>query len=258
MNTFYTRFLLPSYTLTQREIIRFYRQKSRIIGTLLPPLIFWFFIGSGLGDVFQNQSSYLNYFFPGMILLIVLFTAIFSTISIIEDRREGFLQSVIVAPIYRSSIVFGKILGGTLLAFLQALIFIILMPFLGIPYNVGSLLFSLTTLFILAFGLTGLGFLIAWKMDSTQGFHSIMNLFLMPMWFLSGALFPIESAPTWLKWIMTLNPLTYGIIALRHSFNGQELGPNQTIVGPAACIGILILFCCIMFMSSLVISNQKE
>ena len=123
--------------------------------------------------------------------MVVLFTAIFSTITIIEDRREGFLQSVVVAPVSRTSIALGKILGGTILSLLQAIILLLLTPFIGITIDVTSFFIIFIVLFIVSFGLTGLGFLIAWRMESTQGFHAIMNLALMPMWLLSGAFFPI-------------------------------------------------------------------
>src|SRR5258708_8454880 len=129
----------------------------------------------------MTQVNYMQYFFPGTIILIVLFTAIFSTISIIEDRHEGFLQSVLVAPVSRASIVLGKIAGGTTLAFIQGVIFLCFCPLVGISVGFVPLLRLLATLLLISFGLTGLGFVIAWQLDSTQGFHAIMNLVLIPM-----------------------------------------------------------------------------
>ena len=215
-------FLLPVATLWHRELVRFYRQRGRVVGALGTPLVFWFLIGSGFGKSFrmpgagQNEEiNYLEYFFPGTVILIVLFTAIFSTISLIEDRREGFLLSVLVAPVSRSSIVLGKVLGGTTLAFLQGLGFVLLAPLVGIPLGGLQAVMLLGVLFLIAFALTGLGFSIAWVSESTQGFHAIMNLVLIPMWLLSGALFPITGASTWVRWVMKLNPLTYGMAALR-------------------------------------------
>lgn len=214
-------FLLPVFTLCQRELVRFYRQKSRIIGVIGSPLVFWFLIGSGLGGSFRHPSAppeinYLEYFYPGTIVLIMLFTAIFSTISIIEDRREGFLQSVLVAPVSRTGIALGKILGGALLSLLQGIILLFLAPLVGISLSPLSIVLVVLTMFIVGFGLTGLGFVIAWRMDSTQGFHAVMNLFLIPLWLLSGALFPSSGAAGWLGTIMQFNPLTYGVAALRH------------------------------------------
>ena len=220
-----TTFLLASYTLWQREVVRFVRQPSRVLGALGSPFLFWILIGSGIGRSFQppgggSTSGYLAYFYPGTLLLIIFFTAIFSTISVIEDRREGFLQSVLVAPIPRASLVFGKILGGTTLAFLEAMLFLFLAPVAGIHLTAWIFVRTAAVLFLNGFVMTGLGFLIAWQFDSIQGFHAVMNLFLMPLWILSGALFPAEGASRWLALVMKLNPLTYGLSALRLSLNG--------------------------------------
>lgn len=218
--SFLAELVYPTYALWMREIIRFVRQRSRMIGVIGSPVLFWFFIGSGLGSSFRSNAiaggtNYLEYFFPGTVLLIMLFTAIFSTISIIEDRNAGFLQSVLVAPVTGSSIALGKILGGTTLAVLQALIFLFLAPFIGITFDVAHLVALVLLLFMVAFGLTGLGFLIAWRMESAQGFHAIVNLFLIPLWLLSGSLFPIDGAPGWLRLLMNINPLTYAVDATR-------------------------------------------
>src|SRR3954454_10281644 len=131
--------MLPALSLCQRELVRFVRQPNRVIGALATPIVFWLLIGAGMGKSFRAEGTvgaesggYMQYFFPGTILMVLLFTAIFSTISIIEDRREGFLQSVLVAPIPRMAIVLGKILGGTALAFGQGIIFLAFAPFLGI------------------------------------------------------------------------------------------------------------------------------
>jgi ABC-2 type transport system permease protein len=222
-------FLLPTATLWQREIVRFYRQRNRIVGALLTPLVFWFVIGSGIGGSFRvgaapNGMNYLEYFYPGTLILIMLFTAIFSTISIIEDRREGFLQSVLVAPISPGAIVCGKILGGTTLALLQGLIFLLLAPIIGLHLGLAQILACLGTLFIVGFGLTGLGFLVAWPMESTQGFHAIMNVFLIPLWLLSGALFPATNPHTWIYWAIHLNPVTYGVAAIRRALYAGDPG----------------------------------
>jgi ABC-2 type transport system permease protein len=205
----------PALALAQRELVRFVRQPNRVIGALATPLVFWLLIGSGMGRSFQADGpsadgGYIEYFFPGSILMILLFTAIFSTISIIEDRREGFLQSVLVAPVSRMSIVLGKTLGGTILATLQGILFLLLAPTIGIKLSIASTIFAIAIMLLLSFALTALGICIAWRMSSTAGFHAIMNLFLMPMWLLSGALFPISGALGAMKWIMYANPLTYG------------------------------------------------
>jgi ABC-2 type transport system permease protein len=222
-------FLLPTATLWQREIVRFYRQRNRIIGALLSPLVFWFVIGSGIGPSFRvgsapNGMRYLEYFYPGTLILIMLFTAIFSTISIIEDRREGFLQSVLVAPISPGSLVCGKILGGTTLALLQGLIFLLLAPLIGIQITPERLLICLGSLFLVGFGLTGLGFLVAWPMESTQGFHAIMNIFLIPLWLMSGALFPATDPHSWIFWAVHINPVTYAVALVRRALYAGNPG----------------------------------
>lgn len=212
---------LPAYTLWHREVVRFIRQPNRVFGAIGSPVLFWLILGSGVGRSFRvpvagaDEGHYLVYAFPGSLVLILLFTAIFSTISIIEDRKEGFLQSVLVAPVPRWGVVLGKILGGTTLAFLQAAIFLALGTTIGMSLGVGPLLATLGMLWVLGMALTGLGFVIAWRMQSVQGFHAVMNFLLIPLWLLSGALFPPSGASPWMQWVIKLNPLTYGIVAIR-------------------------------------------
>lgn len=228
-----TGLVLPAASLCQRELVRFVRQRNRIIGALLTPIVFWLLIGAGMGRSFTAPGSgqgYMEYFFPGTVLMILLFTAIFSTISIIEDRREGFLQSVLVAPVSRTSIVLGKVLGGTVLAVAQAAIFLLLAPLVGVKLTLSGMTLAIVVMFILAFALTSLGLAIAWRMSSTQGFHAIMNLCLMPMWFLSGALFPPSGAWKGLQYLMLANPLTYGLSALRRALYFHQ-PPDPSLPG---------------------------
>jgi ABC-2 type transport system permease protein len=213
---------LPAVSLAKRELVRFLRQRNRVVGAFATPVVFWLLIGGGMGRSFSaaglpGGDNYLQYFFPGTVLMILLFTAIFSTISIIEDRREGFLQSVLVAPVPRLSIVLGKVLGGTALAFGQGALFLLLGPLVRVRPSLPGAVLALALMALLAFALTALGFCIAWRMSSTQGFHAVMNLFLMPMWFLSGALFPPGNASTPLRIVMQLNPLTWGLAGLRRA-----------------------------------------
>lgn len=213
--------LVPAaLTLWRREVVRFLRQRSRIIGAFGSPIVFWALLGAGLGRSFRPHDStrsvdYLEYFFPGSLVMILLFTAIFATISVIEDRREGFLQSVMVSPAPRSSIVLGKILGGTTLAWLQGMLFCAFAPLVGLHLTWPGVAALGAVVFLIAFGLTGLGFLVAWPMESTQGFHAIMNLVLLPMWMLSGALFPPSGAHWLLQWVMAANPVTYAVSAVQ-------------------------------------------
>jgi ABC-2 type transport system permease protein len=247
-----TGLVLPALSLCQRELVRFLRQRNRIVGAFATPIVFWLLIGAGMGRSFQNVpgaptgGGYLQFFFPGTVLMILLFTAIFSTISIIEDRKEGFLQSVLVAPVSRMAIVLGKVLGGTILAFGQGFIFLMLCPLVGLKLGASGLLLAGSIMLVLSFSLTALGFCIAWRMSSTQGFHAIMNLFLMPMWFLSGALFPPRPdtfAP--LRWVMNANPLTYGLAALRQALLS---GTDPTLPNLTLCLAVSIGFAILMLL----------
>lgn len=245
---------LPAWTLWRREVVRFLRQPNRVMGAVGSPLLFWLLIGSGVGRSFRPESgdeNYMAYVFPGTLVLILLFTAIFSTISIIEDRREGFLQSVLVAPVSRAMIVLGKIFGGATLAAGQALLFLALAPTVGLSLSVGSTLAAAGLLSLLAVALTGLGFVIAWRMQSIQGFHAVMNFLLLPMWLLSGALFPPDGAATWMQWLIKLNPLTYGIAAMRRLLSPEVAG------GPpmALCLVITVLFAAVMFAAAAAVAR---
>ena len=230
-------FFLPAATLWQRELIRFWRQKSRLLGVIASPLVIWLLIGYG--------SNSLGRFFSGALVLTVMFSAIFSTISIIEDRREGFLLSMLVSPAPRSSLVLGKILGAATLAWIQGLIFLAFAPLAGVSIQPGEVLAVAGAIFLISFTLTGLGFVIAWKMDSTAGFHAIMNLLLLPMWMVSGALFPISGAHGWVKAIMWVNPLTYAISLLNHTLALPDVTPGalESLLVTLA-FGVGLLFFC--------------
>jgi len=258
-----SNFILASYSLWKREMVRFFRQRSRVIGALGPPALFWLLIGSGLGKSFHmasataaSSANYLQYFFPGTVLLIVLFTSIFSTISLIEDRHEGFLQAVLVAPLARESLVLGKIVGGATLAVVQALAFLVFAPCVGFSFSLGGALYLVLTLFLCAMGLTAMGFLMAWKLDSVQGFHAVMNLFLMPMWLLSGALFPASGAPVWLAFLMRLNPLTYGLIAFQQTLHINGTPLSSTGPAPLVCLLVLTGFTGLMMAGSVRLARR--
>jgi len=253
---------LAIYTLWWREQVRFFRQRSRVFGALAQPLIFWVLFGAGLQASFHPPTggrgmSYLEYFFPGTVILVLLFTAIFSTISVIEDRKEGFLQGVLVAPIPRSALVLGKILGGTTLALVQGTLLLILAPLAGIPLTIPAFVDALGIQFVVAFALTGLSFCIAWRMDSTQGFHAIMTVFLMPLWLLSGAFFPAAGAPAWLAWAMRLNPLTYGTAALRRILYLREASPPSGLPGLSASLAVTLLFAAATFVLASVLARRR-
>ncbi len=213
-------FWLPVASLWRRELVRFARDRNRLLGAIGQPMVFWLILGAGFEKSFAPvgiSGGYLEYIYPGTLLLILLFTAIFSTISVIEDRREGFMQAVLVAPVSRVGLVMGKVLGGGTLAFLESAVFLVFLVFLDIPISMASLGMTLVFLAVLGIALTALGFAIAWHTSSTAGFHAVMSLFLLPMWVLSGAFFPADGASRWLAWVMAINPLTYGMDGLRQS-----------------------------------------
>jgi ABC-2 type transport system permease protein len=250
--------MLPAFTLWWRELVRFYRQRSRVVGVIASPLVFWVVLGSGFGTSFRSgnapgQQHYLEYFYPGTLIMIVLFTSIFTMMSVIEDRKEGFLLSVLVAPVPRSAIVLGKVLGGTTLAAAQGLIFLLFAPLVGVRIGFVPFLLVALTIFLVSFALTALGFAIAWPMDSTSAFHAIINLFLIPLWLLSGALFPLSGASGWLRVVMRINPLTYGVEALRALLYPDS--PAQFSL--ASSMATLVLFSLFMFGLAFVVANRR-
>ena len=222
--------LSATVTLWKREMIRFFRQKNRVVSALVTPVLLWVGLGAGLDRAFVQSGAsageggigYMAYFFPGTLSMIILFTAIFSTISVIEDRREGFMQGVLVAPIPRLAIVLGKVFGGTSIAMIQALIFMLLWPLVGTFPGWGVMAAAAGILLLLAVAMTALGLSIAWPMDSTAAFHAVMMLVLMPMWFLCGAIFPVSTAMPWLRYLMWANPMTYGQSALSETLLGYD------------------------------------
>jgi ABC-2 type transport system permease protein len=244
-----------------REIIRILRQRSRGSGALAQPLVFWVLLGGGFSQSFRPADApqdlgSMAYFYPGIIGLVLLFTAIFSTIAVVEDRKSGFLQGVLVSPISRGGIVLGQALGGTTLAVLQGVLFLALAPLVGIHLSVVSVLAVVLVIAAIAFALTSLGLIIAWRMESTQGFHAIMNLILMPIWLLSGAFFPASGAAGWLGWVMQLNPLTYGMAALRRCLYLDAPIAVGRVPGLAPSVLVTALFCGIAFAGATAVARR--
>jgi ABC-2 type transport system permease protein len=234
----FTLLWLPTVSLWSRDMVRFLRQRNRIISAFATPLVFWVLLGAGFTGSFQpggslEPQSYLEYFFPGTIVLIMLFTAIFSTISIIEDRREGFLQGMLVSPAHPAAIVLGKFLGGASLAVLQGLVFCALAPLAGLPLGWVNVVPILVSFWLSGLAMTGLGFLFAWPLDSTAGFHALMNIFLMPLWMMSGALFPAVEGSGWTWWVQVLNPVSYAVGSVRHSLMPDPWGVLPGVPGLA-------------------------
>jgi len=239
-------FWWPVATLWQRDLVRFWREKARVLGYVGSPLLFWVLIGSGFGN--------LAYFFPGALVLTVMFSAVFSTMSLIEDRREGFLLSMLVSPAPRSSVVLGKILGSSTLAWIQGMVFLCFLPMTGLAPGAAGVLEAAGVIFLISFMFTVFGFLAAWQMDSTQGFHAIMNLVLLPAWLVSGSLFSMANAHGWVRWLMRLNPVTYTVAALR-----QALERHAAAGVPSLSISVIVTGACALalFIASAIAASKR-
>ncbi len=203
--------------LWQRDMWRLFRERSRWIGVVIQPLIFWVILGEGMSSKnmagAEQGGDYFLYFYPGILAMIVLFTTIFATISVIEDRQSGFLQSVMVAPGSRVSMVLGKVAGVTTVALIQSALFLLFAPLAG--FSMSAINWPQLVLAIVFFSIcfTSIGFSIAWVLNSTMGYHGIMSVVLIPLWILSGSMFPVEG--TWIEWVARFNPITYGVSAIR-------------------------------------------
>lgn len=244
-----TAVVLPAASLWWREVVRFYRDRTRAVSSIATGVLFWLLFGFGLAGSFAPagmpaEIDAVEYLFPGIVVFIVLMTAIVGTFSLIEDRRQGFLQGVLVAPVPTAAIVLGKVLGGTTMALLQGVILLPLAPLVGIEVSFGGLLLATLALFFVAFALTSLGFVLAWRMESIAGFHGIVNLLLMPLGILSGAFFPLEGAAGPLETVMRLDPVTYGLSAFRSALYAS---PGVEPIEPALAWGVSIAFALVTF-----------
>jgi ABC-2 type transport system permease protein len=218
--------------LWRREVLQFARRPGRVVAALGQPLLLWLLLGSGLGSAFRfAEQDYRSFFFPGMLFLIVLFSTVFSTISVIEDRQRGFLRAVLASPAPRAALLLGKCLGSASLATLQGALILFLAPLAGLSPAPAGVAAALAILFLYALALSALGWGIAWISETTAGFHAALNFLILPMWFLSGAVFPAAKSPVWLALLVSLNPLAYGMEGLR-----AALAPGRGLGGPAPWI----------------------
>lgn len=235
--------MVAAGALAHREVRRLSRQPLRIAVAIATPAMMWLFIASGFAgsvrpDVLGGvggvgEGSMALYLLPGMASLVVLFNAIFASISLIEDRHQGFLQAVLVSPAPRWAMAAGKLVGGGVLGFAQALALLAFSPLVGASPGVTGVLAAALALACLSLGITGLGLAAAWRVDSASGFHGVMNLVLMPMWLLSGAIFPVEGASGWLRAIVVVNPLAWCQQAVGAGLGGRV---------DAGALGLSVLF----------------
>ena len=242
------------YTIWYRDVLRYVRDTSRIIGSLGQPLLFLFVFGTGLSPVMSalggGDMDFRQFVFPGILAMSVMFTALFSAVSIVWDREFGFLKEVMVAPVSRLAVVLGKVAGGSTVALIQGSIILLLSPILGIALSVGQIASLIGIMFLLASMITSVGILIAARQKSMEGFQMIMNFLMLPMFFLSGALFPLREVPLWMELLSTIDPVTYGVdplrsVALRSTVPAQAL--EQVTLHPIAfnilvMVGLSLLF----------------
>jgi ABC-2 type transport system permease protein len=234
-------FLRGMWVVAYREILRLWHDKARLASSLAQPLLFFVMFGAGFGRLIGAMAggvNFIQFLFPGIIAQTVFMTSIFSGLSVVWDREFGFLRELLVAPISRFGIVAGKVLGGAVLALFQACVVLILAPILKVHLSLGILLTVAPLLVLFSFSLSSLGILMASRIGSQQGFQMMMQLFIMPMIFLSGAFFPLNNVPPWLSLISKLNPLTYGVDAIRHAFlDPGAIAAHRPVVSSVVLFG---------------------
>ncbi len=227
----------------RRELIRLLRDKAQIAGSLARPILWLLILGLGMGSAFPGfgRTSYVEYLFPGIVALNLLFASFLSAISIIWDREFGFLKEMLVAPISRVSIALGKAASGATVATLQGCLVLGFIPLVGVSVGLPRLLLALPVMFLTAFAMTSLGLLVASRMTSFEGFGTIANFLIMPMFFLSGAIFPLTSAPAWIRLLSRVDPMSYAVDGLRTIFLGSAGLPlflNLAFLGAFALLAV--------------------
>jgi len=223
------QFIQTIYTIWQRELIRYWRDKTRIVSTLFQPLMFLFIFGTGLSKTLAAGNfgvDFVKFMYPGIIALSVMSVAFFSTISTVWDREFGFLKEILVAPVSRVAIAFGKTLGATTIASIQALILLILAPFIGVTVHLVIILPLVIFMYLLAFAISGMGLLISSFMTTTESFGLVMQILVFPLFFISGAFFPLTAVPAWMRILASANPLTYGVDAMRQILLKSQVDPS--------------------------------
>ena len=215
-----------TWVIAYRELLRFVTERSRFFSSIFMPLVFFAIFGAGFNNIIGNLSpgvDFVKFVYPGIIAMTVLQSSVFSGISIVWDREFGFLKEILVAPLGRSGIVLGKVVGAAVIGLMQAIIMLILAPFVGVSLTPLMVVQLLPILIIISISLSGLGVLIASRMKSQQGFQIIVQIVIFPLMFLSGVFFPVNNVPAWMMFISKINPVTYGVDAIRHLFLGNSI-----------------------------------
>jgi ABC-2 type transport system permease protein len=224
------------WVVAYREVLRYVTERSRIVGSLMMPLLLLVVFGAGFTNVIGGMApgiDYIQFMYPGIIAITVLTTSLMAGVSVVWDREYGFLREILVAPISRTGIVLGKAVGATIQATIQVAIMLVLAPILGVQLDLGIILGLLPMIVILSLGLSGLGILLASFMRSQQGFQTVMQIIIFPLIFLAGVFFPVNNVPLWMELISKVNPLTYGVDAVRQVF----LGADVSAVGLGVTLG---------------------
>ena len=222
MMGFLGKFLYGTYIIWQRDLKRMLRDKHQFYGSFARPILWLVVLGTGLRPVFKGNGGvdYLQFIFPGIVAMSLIFSAMWSGISIIWDREFGFLKEILVAPIPRTSIVAGKIMGGGAQAMVQGGITLFFAPLIGVKISVIGFVSLLGIMLIISLALSSMGIALASRIYTYEGFGTISNFVIMPLFFLSGAIYPVETLPPWLKLIVSLNPVTYGVDLMRGAILG--------------------------------------
>ncbi len=237
------------YIIWLRDLIRYVRQRSRLYSSIARPILWLFILGSGLRPSFGaiQGFNYTQYIFPGIIAMALIFTSIQSAISVIWDREFGFLKEILVAPVPRTAVALGKAFAGSTLSVIQGTLILIFAPLVKIPIAWHTILLLIPAMFLISFALVGIGIIIASRMTSFEGFGTIMNFLVMPMFFLSGAMFPVSGLPAWLKIVVYINPLTYGVDLLRNIVLRISTFPLFLNCGVLVVFGITVIFFAVLF-----------
>ena len=250
------RNLRAAYTIWYRDVLRFVRDRPRIVAALAQPLLYLFVFGTGLAPAMSAATggalNFRQFMFPGILSMAVLFTAIFSAISVVWDREFGFLKEVMVAPVSRGAVALGKVAGGATVAMFQGAVVLILAPFIGVRLDAATVVELIGLMLLLACVMTAFGLVIAARQRTMEGFQMMMNFLLMPMFFLSGAFFPLRGVPLWMSWLSHIDPVTYGVdsmrgAALQHSVSpgllaSLTLYPVATDVAVLSTLAVVFLF----------------
>ena len=253
-------FFSDTYTVWLREMTRYVRTRSRIVSSLAQPLLFLVIFGFGVGSSFQFPglgTNYVNFLAPGIVCMTVLFTSIFSGMSVVFDKEFGFLKEILVAPVSRTSIVLGKSLGGTTTGIIQGTIILGLSTLIGVKFTSGlpigvSILLALVTLFLIGMGFVGLGIAIASRIESMEGFQMISNFLVLPIFFLSGAFFPVNNLPAWMTVLVRINPLAYGVDSMRYVVTGVNQFPIM------ADLGVMLGFFIVMMLIGAILFRRIQ